>query len=92
MSCLKELVWSDATRVEGIYCEKTDAYIKDAVSFCSTLVADYVIRQDEETKRYIVNYGGRTVNLYDTLEEAQDWAEYTHYKDKMSSFIKKEYL
>jgi hypothetical protein len=92
VSCLKELVWEDATKVEGVYCTKTDCYIKDAVSFCSTLITDYVVRKDEVSGKFIVNYGGRTVNSYDTLEEAQDWAEYTHYKGGMSPVIKKEYL
>lgn len=92
MSCLKELVWEDATGVEGVYCDKTGDYIKGAVSFCSTLVTDYVVRQDDETGDYTVNYGGRNENTYKSIEEAQEWAEYTHYKDKMSSSIKKEYL
>ncbi len=87
MSILKPLSWIDVVDSAGVYCERTDAYIKDAVAYCSTLVADYVIRQDEETLKYTVNYGGRVENEYSTLDEAKNWAEFTHYKDKMQPFV-----
>ena len=88
MNNLTELKWLDASGVEGVYCEKTNSYIRDALWFCSTLVADYVIKCDEHTGRYIVNYGGRTENEYDTVEEAKHWCEYTHYASKMQPYVK----
>lgn len=88
MSNLTELKWLDASGAEGVYCEKTNSYIRDALWFCSTLVADYVIKCDEDTGRYIVNYGGRTENEYDTVEEAKHWCEYTHYASKMQPYVK----
>lgn len=88
MSNLTELKWQDASGVEGVYCKKTNSYIKDALWFCSTLVADYVIKCDEDTGRYIVNYGGRTENEYDTVEEAKHWCEYKHYASKMQPYVK----
>lgn len=88
MNNLKELKWLDASGFEGVYCEKTNSYIKDALWFCSTLVADYVIKCDEHTGRYIVNYGGRTENEYDTVDEAKHWCEYTHYASKMQPYVK----
>ncbi|MGO3282475.1 MAG: MazG-like family protein [Psychrobacter sp.] len=87
MSNLTELKWQDASGVEGVYCKKTNSYIKDALWFCSTLVADYVIKCDEDTGRYIVNYGGRTENEYDTVEEAKHWCEHTHYAGKMQPYV-----
>lgn len=88
MNNLTELKWLDASGVEGVYCKKTNSYIRDALWFCSTLVADYVIKCDEYTGRYIVNYGGRTENEYDTVEEAKHWCEYTHYASKMQPYVK----
>ena len=88
MNNLTELKWLDASGVEGVYCKKTNSYIKDALWFCSTLVTDYVIRHDNDTGRYIVNYGGRTENEYDTAEEAKHWCEYTHYASKMQPYVK----
>lgn len=88
MSNLTELKWLDASGVEGVHCKKTNSYIKDALWFCSTLVADYVIKCDEHTGRYIVNYGGRTENEYDTVEEAKHWCEHTHYASKMQPYVK----
>ena len=88
MSNLTELKWLDASGDEGVYCKKTNSYIRDALWFCSTLVADYVIKCDEDTGRYIVNYGGRTENEYDTVEEAKHWCEYTHYASKMQPYVK----
>lgn len=88
MNNLTELKWQDASGAEGVYCKKTNSYIRDALWFCSTLVADYVIKCDEDTGRYIVNYGGRTENEYDTVEEAKHWCEYTHYASKMQPYVK----
>ena len=88
MNNLTELKWLDASGSEGVYCKKTNSYIRDALWFCSTLVADYVIKCDEYTGRYIVNYGGRTENEYDTVEEAKHWCEYTHYSSKMQPYVK----
>lgn len=88
MNNLTELKWLDASGAEGVYCKKTNSYIRDALWFCSTLVADYVIKCDEYTGRYIVNYGGRTENEYDTVEEAKHWCEYTHYASKMQPYVK----
>ena len=88
MNNLTELKWLDASGVEGVYCKKTNSYIRDALWFCSTLVADYVIKCDEYTGRYIVNYGGRTENEYDTVEEAKHWCEHTHYASKMQPYVK----
>ncbi len=88
MNNLTELKWLDASGVEGVHCKKTNSYIKDALWFCSTLVADYVIKCDEHTGRYIVNYGGRTENEYDTVEEAKHWCEHTHYASKMQPYVK----
>lgn len=88
MNNLTELKWLDASGAEGVYCKKTNSYIRDALWFCSTLVADYVVKCDEYTGRYIVNYGGRTENEYDTVEEAKYWCEYTHYASKMQPYIK----
>ena len=87
---LQPLVWAriDTERLAGIYCEKTDSYIKDAVSFCSTTVAEYVIRQDKETGKYSANYGGRNENAYDTIDEAEHWAEFTHYASQMQPYVK----
>ena len=82
---LKPLIWYDATSCAGVYSERSDSYIKDAIWFCSTLVAEYVIR--ERNGKYYVNYGGRTENEYNTVEEAKEWAEFTHYKDKMSVYL-----
>ena len=45
MSNLQPLKWVDASGVDGVYSEKTDSYIKDALCFCSTLVAECVIRK-----------------------------------------------
>lgn len=90
MSNLQPLLWSriDTKKLSGIYCQKTDSYIEDAVSFCSTLVADYVIRQDKETGKYSANYGGRQENRYDTIDEAEHWAEHTHYASQMQPYVK----
>lgn len=88
MSILKRLGWQDATRFGGIYCEKTDSYIEDALWFCSTLVADYVIR--EKDGKYIVTYGGRTENEYDNVADAKHWCEFTHYADKMQPYVKQD--
>ena len=85
ISKLKPLIWYDATSCAGVYSERSDSYIKDAIWFCSTLVAEYVIR--ERNGKYYVNYGGRTENEYNTVEEAIEWAEFTHYKDKMSVYL-----
>ena len=87
---LQPLVWAriDTEKLAGIYCQKTDSYIKDAVSFCSTPVAEYVIRQDKETGKYRTNYGGRTENPYDTIDEAEHWAEHTHYASQMQPYVK----
>lgn len=87
---LQPLVWAriDTEKLAGIYCQKTDSYIKDAVSFCSTPVAEYVIRQDKETGKYRTNYGGRTENPYDTIDEAEHWAEHTHYASQMQPHVK----
>lgn len=84
---LKPSVWQDASGVAGVYSEKTDSYIKDALWFCSTLVAEYVIRKSTDEDKYVVNYGGRTENIYDTVEEAKEWCEFTHYKDKMKPYV-----
>lgn len=88
MGILKRLGWQDATKFGGIYCEKTDSYIEDALWFCSTLVADYVIR--EKDGKYIVNYGGRTENEYDNVTDAKHWCELTHYADKMKPYVKQD--
>lgn len=90
MSNLQPLLWSriDTKKLSGIYCQKTDSYIEDAVSFCSTLVADYVIRQDKETGKYSANYGGRHENTYSTIDEAEHWAEFTHYASQMQPYVK----
>lgn len=85
MSNLKPLKWIDVVDSIGVYCE--GSYIKDAVAYCSTPIADYVVRQDDETLKYRVNYGGRTINEYDTLQDAKDWCEFTHYKDKMQPYV-----
>ena len=55
---LQPLKWAriDTEKLAGIYCQKTHSYIKDAVSFCSTPVAEYVIRQDKETGNVDMNY------------------------------------
>lgn len=90
MSILKRLGWQDATRFGGIYCEKTDSYIEDALWFCSTLVADYVIR--EKDGKYVVNYGGRTENEYDSVAKAKVWCEFTHYADKMKPHVRQPTL
>lgn len=86
MSNLQPLKWHDASGVDGVYSERTDSYIKDALWFCSTLVAEYVIRKKGD--KYIVTYGGRTEPEYDTLDEAKNWCEFTHYKDKMQPYVK----
>lgn len=87
---LKALPWEriDTDKLSGIYCEKTESYIKDAVSFCSTPVAEYVIRKDKETGKYSANYGGRNENTYDTIDEAEHWAEHTHYASQMQPYVK----
>lgn len=86
MSNLQPLKWHDASGVDGVYSQKTDSYIKDALWFCSTLVAEYVIRNKGD--KYVVTYGGRTEPEYDTLDEAKHWCEFTHYKDKMQPYVK----
>lgn len=86
MSNLQPLKWVDASGVDGVYSEKTDSYIKDALCFCSTLVADYVIRKIDD--KYVVTYGGRTEPEYTTLDEAKHWCEFRHYKDKMQPYVK----
>lgn len=87
---LQPLKWQriDTAKLSGIYCQKTDSYIEDAVSFCSTPVADYVIRKDKETGKYSANYGGRNENTYDTIDEAEHWAEHTHYASQMQPYVK----
>ena len=87
---LQPLKWQriDREKLAGIYCEKTESYIFDAVSFCSTPVAEYVIRKDEQTGKYVANYGGRNENTYDTIDEAEHWAEHTHYPSKMQPYVK----
>lgn len=87
---LQPLVWAriDTQKLSGIYCEKTDSYIEGAVSFCSTPVAEYVIRKDKETGKYSANYGGRHENTYDTINEAEHWAEHTHYPSQMQPYVK----
>lgn len=90
MNNLQPLKWQriDTAKLSGIYCQKTDSYIEDAVSFCSTLVAEYVIRKDKENGKYSANYGGRQENRYDTIDEAEHWAEHTHYASKMQPYVK----
>lgn len=90
MNNLQPLKWQriDTENLSGIYCEKTESYIKDAVSFCNTPVAEYVIRKDEQTGKYVANYGGRNENTYDTIDEAEYWAEHTHYASKMQPYVK----
>lgn len=90
MNNLQPLVWQriDTAKLSGIYCQKTDSYIEDAVSFCSTPVAEYVIRKDKETGKYSANYGGRQENRYDTIDEAEHWAEHTHYASQMQPHVK----
>ena len=83
---LQPLVWIEVNHPNGVYFEKTDSYIKAAICFCSTLVADYVIRKIGD--RYVVTYGGRTENEYHTLEEAKEWCEFTHYPSKMQPYVK----
>ena len=83
---LQPLVWIEANHPNGVYFEKTDSYIKAAICFCSTLVADYVIRKIDD--KYVINYGGRTENEYHTLEEAKEWCEFTHYPSKMQPYVK----
>ena len=83
---LQPLVWIEANHPNGVYFEKTDSYIRDAICFCSTLVVDYVIRKIGD--RYVANYGGRTENEYHTLEEAKEWCEFTHYPSKMQPYVK----
>ena len=83
---LQPLVWIEANHPNGVYFEKTDSYIKAAICFCSTLVADYVIRKIGD--RYVVTYGGRTESEYHTLEEAKEWCEFTHYPSKMQPYVK----
>ena len=85
---LQPLVWIEANHPNGVYFEKTNSYIKAAICFCSTLVTDYVIRHDNDTGMYVVNYGGRTENEYHTLEEAKEWCEFTHYPSKMQPYVK----
>ena len=85
---LQPLAWIEANHPNGVYFEKTNSYIKAAICFCSTLVTDYVIRHDNDTGMYVVNYGGRTENEYHTLEEAKEWCEYTHYASKMQPYVK----
>lgn len=86
MSNLQPLKWHDASGVDGVYSERTDSYIKDALWFCSTLVAEYVIRKKGD--KYVVTYGGRTEPEYDTLDDAKRWAEHTHYASKMQPYVK----
>lgn len=90
MSNLQPLKWQriDTAKLSGIWCKKTDSYIEDAVSFCSTPVAEYVIRKDKETGKYSANYGGRNENTYDTIDEAEYWAEHTHYASQMQPYVK----
>jgi len=89
MSNLQPLKWVDTTKgVDRVYCEKTDTYIDGAVLFCSTLVADYVIRKNKYNDGFTVNYGGRTEPEYNTLDEAKNWCEFTHYRDKMQPYVK----
>ena len=85
---LQPLVWIEKNHPNGVYFEKTNSYIKAAICFCSTLVTDYVIRHDNDTGMYVVNYGGRTENEYHTLEEAKEWCEFTHYPSKMQPYVK----
>lgn len=85
---LQPLVWIEKNHPNGVYFEKTNSYIKAAICFCSTLVTDYVIRHDNDTGMYVVNYGGRTENEYHTLEEAKEWCEFTHYASKMQPYVK----
>lgn len=85
---LQPLVWIEVNHPNGVYFEKTNSYIKAAICFCSTLVTDYVIRHDNDTGMYVVNYGGRTENEYHTLEEAKEWCEFTHYLSKMQPYVK----
>ena len=85
---LQPLVWIEANHPNGVYFEKTDSYIRDAICFCSTLATYYVIRRGNDTGMYVVNYGGRTENEYHTLEEAKEWCEFTHYPSKMQPYVK----
>ena len=88
MNNLQPLKWVDTTKgVDRVYCEKTDTYIDGAVLFCSTLVADYVIRKNKYNDGFTVNYGGRTEPEYNTLDEAKNWCEFTHYRDKMQPYV-----
>ena len=91
---LQPLVWAriDTSKTDGIWCNKTSSYIEGAVSFCSTPVADYVIRKDKETGKYKTNYGGRTENPYDTIDDAEHWSEFTHYASQMQPYVKQPTL
>lgn len=82
---LRALKWHDASGVDGVYSERTDSYIKDALWFCSTLVAEYVIRKKGD--KYVVTYGGRTEPERETLDEAKNWCEFTHYASQMQPYV-----
>ena len=89
MKNLKPLKWVDTSEgMDKVYCEETDSYIENAILFCSTPVADYVIRTSKFSKnKFIVTYEGRTWNEFPTLDDAVYWCEHIHYKDKMKSWI-----
>lgn len=84
---LAKIKWQDVAGKDVLLSRKDGEQItlKNAVAYCYTPVAEYLIRR--EAGKFVVNYGGRTENSYDTLEAAKNWAENQHYRDKMQPWL-----
>lgn len=89
---LAKIKWQDVAGEDVLLSRKDGEQIalKNAVAYCYTPVAEYLIRR--EAGKFVVNYGGRTENSYDTLEAAKDWAENQHYHDKMQPWLEPDLI
>ena len=82
---LKKLNWNDAVGDNGVI-DSDGNYVTDAASVAHAPLNDYVIKKVKGG--YIVFYGGRHPDsTFKTIEAAKDWAENTHYRDKMQKWV-----
>lgn len=60
----------------------------NCLSSCATPVTTYTIYKDNENKGYYrIYYGNGRFNIFKTIDECKEWAEKTHYKDKVIQFL-----
>ena len=60
----------------------------NCLSSCATPVTTYTVYEDNENKGYYrIYYGNGRFNIFKTIDECKEWAEKTHYKDKVIQFL-----